>query len=454
MFHNSSSPGTKSPNINNNNESQTNNRFDKQQQQLSKKYAEEMNTNTNKEINQSSLKEDEINPLETFQCEVKTLNGESHNLFITFSPIDTLKKVKLQILNELFISSNEFDHYSLYLQSSPLNDDIKLSDFKNNTTPSFTLVKIDSLFSKAWFWFLLQGISSITLTLVNKNLSMSLNSPILILAIQNFISIFMFIFFKAIHIFPFDWPNLNQYLCLIPTTFFFVLLTWTSLEGLRSVSVALVIVMRNLVPFLTSVIEAYFGLKINFATRISLLCVFFGSILYNFTDFTLKWNGFHWILINTLCSVLIPIIEKRLLNNLMKGVTPTGMNFTRNVLSIPMLMILVLIRDSYSSVVEMFSEQLTTSSIIYLLITSVFGFSIGLSYFFLLKLVSSTSISIANSTYKLLTLLLSFIFFGITFSSLGWIGILLSFGGIFWYSYESTKPSAPSTSEKPNHTKA
>ena len=158
---------------------------------------------------------------------------------------------------------------------------------------------------------------------------------------------------------------------------------------------------------------------------------------------TLKWNGFHWVILNTACSVVIPIAEKRLLNNWLPNQTPTGMNFARNLLSIPMLITISLMKENFDDVNAMF-KSFDSGDWLSLVVTSCFGFSIGLSYFFLLKLVSNTSISIANATYKLLTLLVSFLFFGVTFTAFGWIGVFLSFAGVFAFSYESSKPKPSS----------
>ncbi|KAL9654915.1 hypothetical protein ABK040_008705 [Willaertia magna] len=331
--------------------------------------------------------------------------------------------------DELPITRKEINHAS--------DNEVPIS--KSSTSSSSFTTFFANFSQLAWIWFLLQGISSIFLTLSNKSLSSLYPHPILILTFQNLISVFMFVIFNYLQILPFQTPTVRQYLYLIPTTFFFVLLTWTSIEGLKVVSVPLVVVTRNLVPFLTGIVEStFFGLQLSFISKMSLLAVFFGSLIFSFTDFTLKWNGIHWIILNVLCSVFIPVIEKRIFNNLLKGQTPTGMNFIRNLLSLPMLLLIAPLRgDVRKAVDELFVFDKNVWS--QLILTSIFGFTIGLSYFFLLKLVSSTSIAIANTCYKLVTLLLSFIFFGVTFHLHGWIGIILSFTGILVYSIYDEK---------------
>jgi hypothetical protein len=76
-----------------------------------------------------------------------------------------------------------------------------------------------------------------------------------------------------------------------------------------------------------------------------------------------------------------------------------------------------------------------------LILTCIFGTTIGLSYFFLLKLVSATSIVSANIGYKLITFFISILIWSVPFYFYGWIGLLVSFFGLCWYTYiKNTEP--------------
>jgi len=217
--------------------------------------------------------------------EVKTLFGQTAQIDLERGlengTIGGLKQAALEILG---IPSSEALNYSLLNSShNPIDESETASNYSK--TKILTLVKSTSIFSKAWFWIFVQGLSSITLTLANKQLSMQFTSPLIILSIQNIFSVFIFLFFDATKVFPFRMPTMHEYLYLIPTSFFFAMLTWTSLEGLRVVSVPLVTVTRNLVPLLTAIIESlFFGYQANGVIKMSLLLVFVGSTFYSFTD--------------------------------------------------------------------------------------------------------------------------------------------------------------------------
>lgn len=196
------------------------------------------------------------------------------------------------------------------------------------------------------------------------------------------------------------------------------------------------VIARNLVPLLTAIVDvSLFGTKISTDTFISLCLVFLGSAAYSLTDLTFTLKGVQWLALNIACVVLIPIIEKRLLSNLTKEQTPTGVTFVRNMLSVPMFLLLGFYRYSVSEITTALSG-LDLTNIMNMTLTCIFGFSIGVAYFFLLKLVSNTSIAIANTFYKLITLLASLFIWGLPFDSFdGLIGIALNFVGITWYTY-------------------
>lgn len=232
---------------------------------------------------------------------------------------------------------------------------------------------------------------------------------------------------------------LNHWLYSLPTTFCYVILLWTSIEGLSVVSVALAVIMRNLVPLATGLIEnIFFDLKLTLRSYISLAAIFVGSVFYSTTDTTLSPNGLQWLLLNTVCSVFIPIIEKRYLVSKLKDQTPAGINFYRNVLSVPMLLCIAMLRGQLNdSYIDFQDLEGYVHGI--LLASCIAGFSIGVAYYFLLKLTSNTSIAIANTFYKLLTLAASFALWGVQFHYSGFLGILLSFAGITSYTLESQK---------------
>jgi hypothetical protein len=126
-------------------------------------------------------------------------------------------------------------------------------------------------------WFIIQGISSIGLTILNKQLNYVLHSPFLILIVQNFVSICAYLICCSFGLFKFPTnTSYKAYFTLLGPTCLYILLLWSSLEGLTIASVALVVVFRNAVPILTSLMDN--TKKKDVYSIASLLLVFVSSI--------------------------------------------------------------------------------------------------------------------------------------------------------------------------------
>ena len=219
--------------------------------------------------------------------EVRTLFGDKVN--ISCSSQTSWSDVKKQVLKELEYSEHPSDqfasNYSFLNGIDKLHEDnLTCFEFLENSK-TLTIINTLSIFTKPHIWIGLQCLSSITLTLVNKHLSSSFDAPLMIIIIQTIIGVLAFLICKQFNVLPFNFPTLRELTFLLPTSLFFVLLTWTSFEGLKVASVPLVTVTRNLVPLLTAIIDrVFFDYKMNFTIQLSLLAVFVGSIFYSFSD--------------------------------------------------------------------------------------------------------------------------------------------------------------------------
>lgn len=330
----------------------------------------------------------------------------------------------------------------------------KLSDFKDSPPPPATAATATAasseggnnslLMSNPLFWIAIQATCSICLTLFNKQVATDFRFPFIIIAIQNLASIALFLVFNKLGILPMQPIRVDHLVKMVPTTVLFSLMLWTSLEGLRIVSVTLVVVARNFVPLVTGVIESVtspdFQLSNDGYSSLALVGV--GSVLYGITDTTLNFQGMQWLLLNMAFVVVIPMVEKNIMKTIKQEQTPTGVTFYRNLISVPILLTIAFLRNGTDTFAIVGSiVELPTQTLVYFILTCVFGFGIGVAYFFLIKLISSTTLAITNTAYKLMTLSISLFMYPAPFSGVhSWIGVVLSFGGIAWYTYlQNTK---------------
>jgi len=295
----------------------------------------------------------------------------------------------------------------------------------------------------ATFWFFVHASSSIGLTILNKLIGTAFNYPFMILSLQNITAIILTFTCHALGVFPLHPIKLNHFILSAPVSICYMLLIWTSLEGLKHSSVAMVVVARNLVPFFTCLGETVM-LKEIFSLRIylTLFIVFIGSILYVQHDNTVKVEGLMWILANLAASVCIPLMEKRLIKQIQDEQTPTGLSMYRNFLSSCVFLALLSFNGTMAPALSEL-KQLPVRELLWFAISCLFGFTIGLAIFFLQRLVTATSIVTANTWYKLCTLIVSLLVWDIPFQNMGIVGLALSFCGITYYVYlrTSTLPS-------------
>lgn len=179
------------------------------------------------------------------------------------------------------------------------------------------------------------------------------------------------------------------------------------------------------------------GLIISGEEFFSLALILLGSIFYAFSDHTISFKGVGWILFNLFLTVTVPILDKKLTNDIIKEQTSTGISTFKNGLSIPFLLILAYFRGQFSALTNEL-VNLPIYDIVYLIFTIFFGTTIGIAYYSLMSLISATSVVAANVTYKLVTLLVSLIFFPVPFKIYGIFGLFLSFFGVGWFSYMRT----------------
>lgn len=179
------------------------------------------------------------------------------------------------------------------------------------------------------------------------------------------------------------------------------------------------------------------GLKISAEEYFSLALILLGSIFYAFADHTVTFKGVGWILFNLFLTVTVPILDKKLTNDIIQEQTSTGISTLKNGLSIPFLLVLAYFRGQFSALTVAL-PALPTIDWIYLGITIFFGTTIGIAYYSLMSLVSATSVVAANVTYKLVTLMVSLVLFPVPFKLYGVFGLFLSFFGVGWFSYMRT----------------
>jgi len=164
-------------------------------------------------------------------------------------------------------------------------------------------------------------------------------------------------------------------------------------------------------------------------------------VVYSLGDFTADRWSFLWCSVNLILACLIGITEKWITTKLKDVQTSAGIFFLRNMFSAVLIAPVSLwFWNQRLPQMDITQPQYFSSFDLTLIALScVFGYLIGFSYFLLQRRTTPVSISVANCTYKLLTVVFAFFFFSTQFHFYFWIGLSLSFMGSFGYIYERSK---------------
>jgi hypothetical protein len=108
----------------------------------------------------------------------------------------------------------------------------------------------------------------------------------------------------------------------------------------------------------------------------SLSLILLGSVLYAFADTTVSFEGFSWILLNLLMIVTIPILDKKLTNDIKDEQTSTGISTLKNLMSFPILLLVAYVNGSVGSIVNVLPFLPIFDHFI-LFLTIFFGTTIG-----------------------------------------------------------------------------
>lgn len=282
---------------------------------------------------------------------------------------------------------------------------------------------------------MISGISSVSMTNLNKLLIEGFPRPFVILVVQNIATILLSFIIQLFNskLLPMNPFSIRQFYTLLPASLGSFLNLWTSLEALNSMSVALNIVARNSAPLLTTLIDIILFGSVFFAPEyLSLALIALGSIFYVSSDMTFTFTGFGWVVLNTLLYVSTTTMDKKALKVLGTEQTSTGANVIRCAWSIPFSLAILVIRGQMWTFSEIFSLPIPV--FICLGLSCIMGTVIGMGYYALATMVSVTGITVANVGYKIMTLIASLLIFNSPFHLYGIIGLSMSFFGVTWFS--------------------
>lgn len=290
------------------------------------------------------------------------------------------------------------------------------------------------------FTLLLYCISGTLLTLINKLVVVVFPYVNTLLILQNGVTVVLLL--SISRLFPNTFgtiPSFNTeiFRLWLPITFCFVMILISSLKALLYVSIPTVVVIRNLSTLLVAFLEYIFlSRKIDIYSIVTLLGMLFGAILYANHDLTLNVKGYAWLCANVIATSSYQVYIKKIIDiPTMAGIGALGMSYFNNLLSLPVLLILAYSMKELTTLVRLFQLKLNLNieSLGIILISCILGFLLSTTAFVLNKLISPTSIMVANNVNKFFVIILSEVLIQQTLDSLATLGAIavLFFGWLY-----------------------
>jgi drug/metabolite transporter (DMT)-like permease len=288
-------------------------------------------------------------------------------------------------------------------------------------------------------------ISGTLLTLVNKLAILAFPAPNTLLLFQNGATVLLLL--ALTHIAPdrvggpLPSLTLSAFKSWLPLTLLFVGMLGSSLLALQNVSSVTLIVFRNLCTLVVAFFERLvLGSEINTLAIFSLVGILCGAILYALNDIQFSIIGYAWLIVNVSCTAAFQIYVKSLISHLPKdgpgSLGPFGMSYFNNVISLPVFGILAAIMGEVSHLRELI-YALSVKSWIIIVSSALLGFTLSTSAFLVTKLVTATSMMVANNVNKFALIILSELFVEQTLVPLSSLGTALVM--VFAWIYSQSK---------------
>ncbi|UJR20076.1 hypothetical protein I4U23_023208 [Adineta vaga] len=297
--------------------------------------------------------------------------------------------------------------------------------------------------SKAMISLIIYCLSGTFLTLFNKLTIIRFPYTNILLILQNTFAVILLIFCSQCFRSTFgSLPRLNRmvFQVWLPLVILFVLMLISSLIALIYVSVPTVIVMRNLTTLFVSLLEYLFlkhkTTRFSLVILIGMLCA---AILYAKHDFTFNIRGYIWLGVNILSTSIYQIYIKKIIHLVyFENIGSIGMSYYNNLLSLPLLWIIACGTGEFKRLIMDSNYEMI--SILLIIISSILGFLLSISAFTLNKLISATSMMVANNVNKFSVILLSELFIKSTLDLVASIGAIsvLCLGWLYSQTTKST----------------
>ena len=283
-------------------------------------------------------------------------------------------------------------------------------------------------------------LSSIAMTVSNRYIfahsKASMNFFLLLLqSLFSLLVLFLLHSSKLIKVNRLEWAKVRYWLHVV---FLLVGMIFTASKGLQFLKVANFTVCKNvMIVFMAAIDYCFFAKRITEPMVYGLILIVGGSVLGGYSDMSFNGRGYAWLLANCICSGMYLIRMRTCIKKV--AFTDVDTMFYNCLLSIPILTVLSAGMDNWKHALELyFSNDKTPENMQYavgVFVSCIAGFCISFSTAWCLRVLSTTTYSVAGALNKLPVSISGLIFFKEerNFSAGNIASILFAFiGGCFY----------------------
>jgi drug/metabolite transporter (DMT)-like permease len=293
----------------------------------------------------------------------------------------------------------------------------------------------------AAFWLFMLFIASVTMTVGNKYVMKQWDFANTLTLMQNGTAVLYLgvgRYTGTLDMKPF---KAQQWKVFAVSSFFLAMQILTSLKALPFVAIATVVAFRNMCTVIIALIDYFmFGNKFSQAQLMSLGVTTAGMILYALQDINFNAMGYLWLVGNSVATIINTFWNKFYITYYTKELkiqTSYGVSFIQQLETLPIVFVLAFANAEGGALSAIAPLSLEGKAMIFA--TCLGGVLIGIAYPKCFSLVSGTSVVVASTANKAVSILIGMWLFGTRLSGLQIIGLLVCVAGSLWYAVEGRR---------------
>lgn len=292
------------------------------------------------------------------------------------------------------------------------------------------------------FWLFMLFLASVTMTVGNKyvmkawgdfanTLTLAQNgTAVLYLAVSRKMG---FLEMKPI--------DAQQWKVFAATAFFLTMQIFTSLKALPYVAIATVVVFRNTCTVIIAILDyCFFGNKFSKLQMAALGTTTIGMLVYAGQDINFDMVGYLWLVGNSVATISNTFWNKVFITKYTKELkiqTSYGVSLIQQIETLPIVFVLAAVNNEGGAYIAY--KPLDAVAKMTILATCAGGVLIGIAYPKCFSLLSGTSVVVASTANKAVSILIGMYLFGTRLSSMQVLGLSICIGGSLWYALEGKR---------------